>query len=114
LRVLVAIEEDYRAYREVVAAGIRALRPGAQVATAALSDLESEMALFAPQVVITSRPSAAEPRYEGTTWIELPTDPSRPAVVSFDGRNFVQRNLTLDVLLQIVDEAWLGPKKNVG
>ncbi len=28
---------------------------------------------------------------------------------TFDGRNFVQRNLTLDVLLQIVDEAWLSP-----
>jgi hypothetical protein len=31
IRVLVALEDDYRAYRETIAAVLRVLRPGAEV-----------------------------------------------------------------------------------
>jgi hypothetical protein len=31
-RILVALEDEYRAYREVLAAGVKSIRPGTQVA----------------------------------------------------------------------------------
>lgn len=110
VRVLVALEDEYRAYREVLAAGVQALRPGARVATTVLSGLEKEMARFDPQVIISSRPDAAGTG-DRVTWIELPTDPSRPTVVSFGGRSFEQSNPTLDALLDIVDEAGQRPRQ---
>lgn len=113
MRVLVALEDEYRAYREVLAAGVQALRPGAQVSTTVLSDLEDEMARFDPQVIISSRSVDAGTGDWGT-WIELPTDPSRPTVVSVGGRSFEQSNPTLDALLKIVDEAGQSPKSEMG
>ncbi|QIN84388.1 hypothetical protein GBA63_18375 [Rubrobacter tropicus] len=104
MKVLVVLEDEFRAYREVLAAGVQALRPGARVSTTVPSSLDDEMARFDPQVVISSIPGTTRPG-SVITWIELPTDPSRPTVVSFGGRSFERTNPTLDALLQIVDEA---------
>jgi hypothetical protein len=43
MRVLVAFGDEYRAYREVIAAGIRMLRPQVEVATATPAELEGEL-----------------------------------------------------------------------
>jgi hypothetical protein len=47
--VLVAIEDEYRAYREVIAAGLQALRSGTEVAAVGLDQLEAELACLEPR-----------------------------------------------------------------
>ena len=69
------------------------------------------MARFDPEVVISSRLGDADTG-DCITWIELPTDPSRPTVVSFGGRSFEESNPTLDTLLTMVDEAGRSPKRD--
>jgi len=103
IRVLVALEDEYRAYREVLAAGFEALRPGARVATTVPCNVEAEKARFDPHVIIGSRPGAASAG-DMTAWIELSTDPSWPTVVRLGGRRFEHSNPTFDALLEIVDE----------
>lgn len=51
-RVLVALEDEYPAYREVLAASVKSMRPGAQVATTLPALIEEEAARFDPQVII--------------------------------------------------------------
>ena len=101
---MVALEDEYRAYREVLAAGVQSMRPGARVATTVPASLEEEVARFDPQVIICSSPGV-EDAGNATTWIELSTDPSRPTVVRLGKRRFEQTNPTFDALLAIVDEA---------
>jgi hypothetical protein len=103
LRVLVAFEDDYRAYREVIAAGIGMLRPRAEVRTANPDVLEEELERFKPQVVICGRPETADPN-DIPAWIELPLDPLRPGRIRVGDRRWESTNPTLDVLLGVVDE----------
>jgi hypothetical protein len=100
LRVLVAYEDEYRAYRETIGAAIRGLRPHTEVVNATLAELE----MMAPRadLVICSRSDVQ--RTEGTlAWIELPNEPERPAKISLQGRCSEVTNLTLDGLLAVVD-----------
>jgi hypothetical protein len=100
LRVLVAYEDEYRTYREAIAAAIRTLRPHTEVVNAALAELE----MMAPcaDIVICSR--SVVQHTEGTlAWIELPNEPERPAKISLQGRCSEVTNLTLDGLLAVVD-----------
>jgi X-X-X-Leu-X-X-Gly heptad repeat protein len=46
--VLVAIEDEYRAYREVIAAGLQALRSGTEVAAVGLDQLEAGVGVPRP------------------------------------------------------------------
>jgi len=101
---LIALEHEYRAYREVLAAGVKSMRPGAQVATTLPALIEEEVARFDPQVIICSGSSGAADSGNATTWIRLSTDPSLPTVVRLGGRRFEQSNPNLDALLAIVDE----------
>jgi hypothetical protein len=102
-RVLVALEDEYPAYREVLAASVKSMRPGAQVATTLPALIEEEAARSDPQVIICGSSGAADPG-NVTTWIGLSTDPSLPTVVRLGECRFEQNNLTLDALLAIVDE----------
>jgi hypothetical protein len=97
------MEEEYRAYREVIAAGIEVLRPKAEVTTAGLDILQKELARLEPQLVVCSRP---EPSYaEGVhTWVELPVDPTRPMKVSRSRRRLASSTSTLGALLAMIDE----------
>ena len=103
-RILIAIEDEYRAYREVIAAGLEALRPGTEVAAVGLDRLEGELARLDPEVVVCSRP---EPAGSGArlAWIELSLDTTRPTKVSVGGRHFEATNLMLEELLAVIDEA---------
>jgi hypothetical protein len=101
-RVLVAMEDEYRAYREVIAAGIDLLRPNTEVTTAGLDTLQEEVARLEPQLVICSRPepSYAQGKY---VWVELPVDLTRPMKVSHGGRTRTSSDLTLEGLLAVID-----------
>ncbi len=102
-RILVAVEDEYLAYREVIAAAIRVLRPGAQVESANLDALAQEIERLDPHVVICSRPNTVDPGRR-PAWVVLPTDPIRPARICIGGRYSERVNPTVEVLLGIVDE----------
>ena len=108
------LDDDYRAYREVIAVGIRMLRPHTEVASASLEELEEAVARLGPNVVISSvaaRPGSGE----RLAWVELSLDPDRPSMICVGGRYSERSNPGLDVLLKIVDEAErLFGKENTG
>ena len=103
-RVLVAYAEDYRAYGEVIAAGIRILRPQVEVATATPAEVEGEVGRFDPQVVVCGASAPADPG-DVPAWVELPVEPQRPARVRVGDRRREAFGLRLEELLGIVDEA---------
>jgi hypothetical protein len=103
-RVLVAYEEDYRSYREVVAAGIRLLRPGAGVRTAAPAELEEELGRFDPHLVVCGVPGRPD-RGDVLAWVELPPEVGRPGRVRVGGGQREAPGLTLEGLLEVLDEA---------
>ena len=104
MRVLVAFGDEYRAYREVIAAGIRILRPRTDVATATPAEIEGEIGRFGPQVVVCGRPGIADPG-DVPAWVELPVESQRPARVRVGARRRASVNLDLEGLLAVVDEA---------
>ena len=102
--MLVAIEDEYRAYREVIAAGIEALRPVTEVAAIGLDQLEGELARLDPEVVVCSRPDPAGWRVR-PAWVELSLDTSRPTKIFGGGRRSEATDPTLETLLAVMDEA---------
>jgi hypothetical protein len=103
--VLIAIEDEYRAYREVIAAGLEALRPGTEVAAVGLDRLDAELARLDPEVVVCSRPGSLAEAEGRPAWVELSLDTSRPTKVSVGGRRSESVNPTLETLLAVIDEA---------
>jgi hypothetical protein len=69
----VAFDDQYRTYREVIAAAIPVLRPQVEVSIADLEGLEAQVARLNPQVVISSqnRPPSLRP---GVTWVQVPLE----------------------------------------
>ena len=81
MRILLAIEEEYRSYREVIAACIRLLRPHVEVSTNGLEGMERKVASFEPQLIVSSRPRTAIPS-PPIVWITIPTaDPTKPTEI---------------------------------
>jgi hypothetical protein len=103
VRVLVAIEDDYRSYRDVIAAGIRVLRPRTEVETAPIGELEEQIKRFDPQLVVCSQPNTLASRRRAA-WVELPLDPIHPTKICVAGRYSKRTNPTIYVLLAIIDE----------
>ena len=68
-----AFDDQYRTYREVIAAAIPVLRPQVEVSTTRLEGLEAQVARLNPQVVISSqnRPPSLRP---GVTWVQVPLE----------------------------------------
>jgi hypothetical protein len=104
LRILVCLENDYRTYREVIAAGIQILRPQTEVVTAELDVLKEEVRHFDPHLVICSLPATAG--YGNIVcWVELSLgSPTKRSVVCIDGRYSEHNNPTLEELLKFLDE----------
>jgi hypothetical protein len=104
------MEDEYRAYREMIAAGIGVLRPSTEVKTAGLDGLERELARLDPQVVVCSRPETEE--VEGRlVWVELPLDPIRPMKIRHRGGHLSESvDPTLEALLAVVDGVERLPK----
>lgn len=105
VRILVAFEDDYRAYRGVLAAVIRALRPHAKVETADLDELREEIERFDPQLVICTRPNTLNPG-GAPAWVELSLDRHRPTKICLGGRYSERATLLgIEELLGILDDA---------
>jgi hypothetical protein len=103
IRILVAIEDDYRAYRETIKAGLQILRPRAETKSVGLEALEEEIERFEPQVVICSGRKAVD-KGGRLAWIELSLDPTSPTKISVGQRRWERTNSTLEDLLEVIDE----------
>jgi hypothetical protein len=103
MRVLVAFEDAYRSYRDVIAASIRVLRPRTEVETVPMRALEEQIESFDPQLVVCSRPNTLASR-RCVAWVELPLDPTRPTKICVAGRYSNYSNPAVDVLLAVIDE----------
>jgi hypothetical protein len=101
--ILVAFEDDYRAYRDMIAAAIWMLRPHIEVATSGLERLGEHIERFDPQLVICTRANTVDPGGR-PAWVELSVDPLEPTKVCIGGRYSERTNLTLEALLGVIDE----------
>jgi hypothetical protein len=103
MRVLVAFEEDYRIYQDVIAASVRLLRPRVKVESAELGALGDYIERFDPQLVISTHPNSVDPGGR-PAWVELSLETFQPAKVCVGGRYSERTNPTLDMLLGVIDE----------
>jgi hypothetical protein len=104
-RILVAFEDDYRAYADALAKAISAARPQLDVATVGLEALQTEVARLDPHVIICSSPNPATEQQEGKlAWVELSVDPHRPSKFCVSGRRWESLNPSLEELLGVVEE----------
>jgi hypothetical protein len=104
MKVLVAYEYRCRFYREVIARAIANHRPHLQVRHVGLEELNGELELFDPHAVVSSQPNGVDAR-NTVAWVELPVEPSSPAVICLDGNHVKADNLTLVGVLRVLDEA---------
>jgi|SRR5215208_4441519 hypothetical protein len=102
IRILVALEDDYRVYRETIAVGIRILRPQAETKSVELEALEEEIKRFAPQVVIYSGHETVDSS-DSLAWIELSVDPTSSTKITVGGCCIERTNPTLKELLELID-----------
>lgn len=104
VRVLMANEP--RAYREVIAETLQALRPGIEVTLAEPCAIEQKLAVLRPHMVICNEASETV-RSSVPIWIELYTGHGSRSVVSVGGESSVLEDIQLSDLLSIVDQAEL-------
>lgn len=103
VRVLVAFDDEHRAFREVISEAIRSLRPELEVAAMEPAEIGIEGVRLDP-VLVVSGASASGPD-DDLAWFELPTDPTSPATIRLGGRRSVCVKPGLHELLSAVDEA---------
>ncbi len=103
IRILVAFEEDYRAYRDTIAAGIQLLRPHAEVETGSLEALGEHIERFDPHLVVCTQPNTVDPGSR-PAWVELSVGTLQTTKVCVGGRYSERTNPTLEVLLAVIEE----------
>ena len=104
VRVLIAIEDRHRVYREAIGEFLRVSRPRLEVRLASSRGLHGELRRFGPQVVVHAGPPVPIPDLL-PCWVELSLDPSI-ATVFRAGR--VRReilNSSIKHLMSVIDEA---------
>ena len=98
-----AFEDDYHVYREMIAAVLRALRPGIDVKSITLEALEGELERLDPEVVICTGHKEVESSTR-LAWIEFSVNPFMPTKISVGGRHFERTNPTVEELLEVIEE----------
>ena len=106
MKVLLALEEEYRTYMEAMAAAIREFRPDMEVVAISRGskDLESETKRLEPQLIICSPPVPENPVDERLALIEIPPDSSKPTNFRVGERHWQSANPALGEILSVVDE----------
>jgi hypothetical protein len=100
----VALEDDYRLYRQMIAAILPIKRKDVKVESTTLETLEVELERFDPQVIICSGHKDVKSG-SSRVWIELSLNTALPAKVRADvGRSCELANPTLEELLEVIDE----------
>lgn len=103
MRIMVALGDEYRVYRDMTAAVISILRPHVEVETAGLDALEEQLVRFDPHVLICSQPNIID-RGRKLTRIEISLDLTQPTTVHRCGRYSELSTLSLEGLLGVIDE----------
>lgn len=108
VRILVAFEDTYRAYGDAIVRAIRSTYPRLEVVAAAdLKELQAEVALLDPHLVITSRSSHPAPlasRRGRLSRVKLSVDPNQPSLICIDGQRRESLNPSLEELLDVVED----------
>ena len=106
MKVLLALEEEYRTYIEAMAAAIREFRPNLEVVAISGDSeaLEAETERVNPQLVICSPPVPENPVDERLALIELSPDSAQPTNFRVGERRWQSTNPTLGEILSVVDE----------
>jgi len=100
-RVLIAYEEAYLAYAEVLGAAVGYAEPEAEVRVVPPRELRAEVARFEPHLVISSRPTDVSPGVGA--WYRLSPEPDEPSEMRLSGRRWACTNPDLGALARIVD-----------
>jgi hypothetical protein len=102
MRVLVATEDGYGAYREAIAAALQYLHPNLEVSSARTPELYDAVSREAPHVVICDR---AVPEIPGSwlSWVHLCHAPDSPSKVSVRGISSETINPGLKGLLSVIE-----------
>lgn len=101
--ILIAFEDQYRAYKEAIASVIEQSRPNLEVVVADLGELPTEMERLDPELVICGLHSAVD--IGDRSRVELALDPERTSRVYVNQQQWELSNPSLEELLSIVDEA---------
>jgi hypothetical protein len=102
--VHIVVANEPRAYREVIAAALRALRPELSVATTEPCGLDAAIVSLRPHFVLCSRlTEVVETRAPG--WVVLYPDGAARVVIGLTGRRSMAADIELSDLLAIVDQA---------
>ena len=106
MKVLLALEEEYRTYMEAMAAAIREFRPHMEVVaiSGGSEDLEAETKRLEPQLIICSPPVPENPVDERLARIELSPDSAQSTNFRVGERHWQSANPTLGEILSVVDE----------
>lgn len=106
MRTLVA--NDPRVYREVIADALRKLRPLIEVVATEPEELEREVGLWHPHLVICSQPTAAVARAGCLSWVVLYPEGEDRAEFCAAGREpALLAGVEVSDLLSVVDETEL-------
>ncbi len=103
MKILVAFEDNYRSYREVIAEVIMSLRPRMEVRPARQEDLEEELASYTPDLVICGCSNAGYSR-DRAAWVELSTTTDQLVAICLGGQQRKSEAPALNELLSIIDE----------
>ncbi len=103
MKILVAFEDDYSVYREAIAEAILSLRPRMEVRAAREEDLQEELIIFTPDLVICGRSNAGYAKGRAA-WIELSTTTDQLVEVCLGGQRRESKAPALTELLTIIDE----------
>jgi hypothetical protein len=112
VRILVTITP--RMYREAIAGYLLQHRPGYEVRSSAPENIEEEVILFAPHLLVHDDTDGLDPGVlEGIqSLVEMLYSDSMGARVSVDGRVEENPDITTDVLLRVADEAAAGAREH--
>jgi hypothetical protein len=106
MRVLLAFEDEYRAYMEAMAVALRTFRSNVEVALTDGRNLDAEVARFDPQLLISSPPVPENPvDEEVVARIELSPEPTQASRFRVGERRWETTNPTLGEILPVVEEA---------
>jgi hypothetical protein len=101
MRILVANEP--RAYRDVIAAAFRELRPQHEVIPVEPDQLDGEVARLHPHLVVCSRLSEVV-ETSPLTWVMLYPDNETRTVISIAGKQTVAADVEFSQLLSVIDQ----------
>ena len=104
LHLQILIGNEPRAYREVIAGALGALRPTAAISLIEPSLLEAALAECQPALVLCSRLTAAI-QTRARAWVLLYPDGDGRAVAGFAGQERDIPGIDFEALLAIVDQA---------